>query len=80
MARELERLVAGRRLPKMVVSDNGTKLLRWAEERGIEWHYIAPGKPHQNTFVESCNGRPRDECLNKHVFSLPSDACRLIEA
>ena len=45
----------------MIVSDNGTELtsvavLRWAEERGVEWHYIAPGKPQQNAFVESFNG------------------------
>jgi transposase InsO family protein len=38
-------------------------VLRWAEERGVDWHYIAPGKPQQNAFVESFNGRLRDECL-----------------
>jgi len=38
-------------------------VLRWAAEQGIEWHYIAPGKPMQNAFVESFNGRLRDECL-----------------
>ncbi|AHD03562.1 hypothetical protein METH_22295 (plasmid) [Leisingera methylohalidivorans DSM 14336] len=52
----------------MVVSDNGTELtsnaiLRWQEDRKAEWHYIAPGKPMQNGFVESFNGRLRDECL-----------------
>jgi putative transposase len=85
VVRELERLVAGRRLPAMVVSDNGTELtsvavLRWAEERGVEWHYIAPGKPQQNAFVESFNGRLRDECLNEHVFGSLAEARRLIEA
>ena len=42
--------------------------------RRVEWHYIAPGKPMQNGFVESFNGRLRDECLNEHLFtSLPED-------
>jgi putative transposase len=85
VVRELERLVAGRRLPTMTVSDNGTELtsvavLRWAEERGVDWHYIAPGKPQQNAFVESFNGRLRDECANEHVFGSLAEARRLIEA
>ena len=58
----------------MIVSDNGTEftsnaILAWQEERGVEWHYIAPGKPMQNGFVESFNGRLRDECLNEHLFA-----------
>ncbi len=57
-----------------MVSDNGTELtstaiLRWSQERGVGWHYIAPGKPQQNAFVESFNGRLRDECLNETVFT-----------
>jgi len=85
VVRELEHLAAGRRMPAMIVSDNGTELtsvavLRWAEERGVEWHYIAPGKPQQNAFVESFNGRLRDECLNEHVFGSLAEARRLIEA
>lgn len=64
VVRELDRLAATRRLPAMIVSENGTELtsvavLHWAEERGVEWHYIAPGKPQQNAFVESfMYGRP----------------------
>ena len=64
----------------MIVSDNGTELtsnaiLAWQQERDVEWHYIAPGKPMQNGFVESFNGRLRDECLNEHLFaSLPEPA------
>ena len=85
VVRELDRLVVERRLPAMVVSDNGTELtstavLRWAQERGVEWHYIAPGKPMQNAFVESFNGRLRDECLNEHVFSTMFEARRIINA
>jgi len=69
----------------MIVSDNGTELtsiaiLRWQEERGVGWHYIAPGKPVQNAFVESLNGRFRDECLNEHVFRGLPMARRIIEA
>ncbi len=78
VARELDRIIAGRGKPLMIVSDNGTELtshaiLGWQEERAVEWHYIAPGKPQQNGFVESLNGRLRDECLNEHLFrSLPA--------
>ena len=69
----------------MIVSDNYTELAsraipRWQEERAVEWHDIAPGKPQQNGFVESLNGRLRDECLNEHLFrSLPA-ARTIIEA
>jgi putative transposase len=85
VVRELDRLAAERCLPLMIVSDNGTELtstavLRWAEGRAVEWHYIAPGKPRQNAFVESFNGRLRDECLNEHVFASLAEARRLIEA
>lgn len=85
VGRELDRIAELRGRPAMIVSDNGTELtshaiLHWQEERGVLWHYIAPGKPQQNGFVESFNGRFRDECLNEHLFrSLPS-ARRIIEA
>ena len=64
VARELTRLIGLRGKPHTVVSDNGTELtssaiLRWSQERRVEWHYIAPGKPMQNGFVESFNGRLR---------------------
>jgi len=73
VARELDRIVEMRGAPCMVVSDNGTELtsraiLGWQEERGVEWHYIAPGKPTQNGFIEAFNGRFRAECLNAHWF------------
>jgi putative transposase len=55
-------------------------MVRWQQERGVAWHSIAPGKPQQNGFVESFNGRFRDDCLNEHVFgSLPA-VRRIIEA
>ena len=50
----------------------------WQQERGVGWHYIAPGKPMQNGFVESFNGRLRDECLNEHLFAGLAEARRII--
>ena len=74
VARELTSLLGSRGKPHTVVSDNGTELtswaiLRWSQERRVEWHYIAPGKPMQNGFVESFNGRLRDVCLNETLFT-----------
>jgi putative transposase len=85
VARELDAIIAARKKPAMIVSDNGTELtshaiLHWQEERRVGWHYIAPGKPVQNAFVESLNGRFRDECLNEHVFRGLPMARRIIEA
>lgn len=73
VARELTNLIERRGKPGMIVSDNGTELtsnaiLKWCAETRIEWHYIAPGKPMQNGFVESFNGRMRDELLNETMF------------
>ena len=79
VARELDRLVALRGRPAMIVSDNGAEftshaMLRWSEENRVEWHYIAPGKPMQNGFIESFNGSFRDECLNETLFSSLAEA------
>jgi putative transposase len=77
VARELDLVIARRGRPVACVSDNGTELtsmaiLKWCQEAGVDWHYIAPGKPQQNAFVESFNGRLRDELLNETLFtSLP---------
>ena len=73
VARELTALIERRGKPGMIVSDNGTELtsnaiLAWAQDHRVEWHYIAPGKPMQNGFVESFNGRMRDEFLNESLF------------
>lgn len=85
VVRELDRIAELRGYPCMVVSDNGTELtsntiLAWQQERAVAWHYIAPGKPMQNGFVESFNGRLRDECLNEHLFSNLNQARQIIEA
>jgi putative transposase len=82
--RELEQLAIKRGMPKTIVSDNGSELtsaavLRWSTGR-LEWHYIAPGKPTQNAFVESFNSRLRDECLNEHAFLNLAEAREIIEA
>ena len=84
VARELDAIADRRGYPCMVVSDNGTELtsnamLKWQQDRQVEWHYIAPGKPMQNGFVESFNGRLRDECLNEHLFSSLPAARQMIE-
>jgi putative transposase len=79
VARELDTVIAIRGRPAMIVSDNGSELtsvamLRWSQERQIEWRYIASGKPQQNAFIESFNGRLRDELLNETLFG-SSRAC-----
>jgi len=69
----LERVGLTRGFPQMLRFDNGAELtshamLRWGAQRGIELHFIEPGKPIQNAHVESLNGRTRDEFLNLHIF------------
>ncbi|MER9313871.1 IS3 family transposase, partial [Mesorhizobium australicum] len=73
VARELTELITQRGKPRMIVSDHGTEftsnaILAWSKDYRIEWHYIAPGKPMQNGYVESFNGRMRDELLNESLF------------
>ena len=73
VARELTALIDRRGKPGMIVSDNGTEftcnaMLTWSEDNQIAWHFIAPGKPMQNGFCESFNGRMRDELLNETLF------------
>ena len=83
VGRELDAAIARRGRPTMIVSDNGTELtsmaiLRWSQLTRIEWHYIVPGKPQQNAFVESFNGRLRDELLNETLFSSLDHARELL--
>jgi putative transposase len=84
LARELDLLVVRRGKPAVIVSDNGTEMtsraiLEWTNRTGLAWHYIAPGKPQQNGFVESFIGRLRDECLNEEVFAGLAEARAVIE-
>lgn len=85
VARELTSLEERRGKPETIVSDNGTEftsnaILSWAAEHQVEWHYIAPGKPTQNAFVESFNGRMRDELLNESLFMGLDHARELLAA
>ena len=73
VVRELTELIRQNGKPGMIMSDNGTELtcnavLAWCSEAKINWHYIAPGKPMQNAYAESFNGRMRDELLNEILF------------
>jgi putative transposase len=66
-------LIERRGKPDMIVSDNGTEftsnaMFAWAQDNRVVWHFIAPGKPMQNGFCESFNGRMRDEPLNESLF------------
>lgn len=81
----LERLRDQRGLPHAIVADNGPEfagraLDQWAHERGLKIDYIRPGKPVDNAFVESFNGRFRDECLNESWFLSLNEAREAIEA
>ena len=81
VARELDALVRLYGRPASIVSDNGTEftsraILKWAGDNGVEWHYIDPGKPQQNAFIESFNGSLRDELLNEEMFDSLEDARR----
>lgn len=81
VVRELEALVRIYGKPETIVSDNGTEftskaVLKWAQEMDINWHYIDPGKPQQNAFIESFNGSLRDEFLNEEIFDTLDEARR----
>lgn len=73
VARVLDRLAHTRGLPRIIRTDNGKEfcgkaMVAWAHERGVQLRLIQPGKPNQNAYIESFNGRLRDECLNEHWF------------
>jgi putative transposase len=83
--RVLDRVAQQRGLPEAIVLDNGPEfrsraLIGWSEERGVRLEYIQPGKPVQNAYVESFNGRLRDECLNANWFTSLKDARQKIES
>ena len=74
VTRVLDRLALTRGLPRVLRTDNGLEfcgraMLTWAHERRVTLRLIAPGKPMQNAYIESFNGRFRDECLNEHWFT-----------
>jgi transposase InsO family protein len=85
VVRVLERLAETIGLPQVLVSDNGPEFAGrtldvWAYRRGIELRFIRPGKPIENAYVESFNGKFRDECLNEHWFLSVAEAQQIIEA
>lgn len=85
VARELEQLGERRPLPKRIVMDNGPELTSkamffWSKQTGVKLHFIQPGKPTQNAFVESFNGKFREYCLNQHWFANLEDARSIIDA
>ena len=74
-----------RTAPRSITVDHGTEFMSraledWAYQRGVQLDFIRPGKPVENAFIESFNGRLRDECLNVHQFTSIDDAKAKIEA
>jgi putative transposase len=85
LTRILDRLAVQRGLPQAIRTDNGREfcgraMLTWAHERNVRLFLIQPGKPNQNAYIESFNGRLRDECLNEHWFVSLAHAQVEIEA
>ncbi len=85
VAHFLDELAATRGLPEVIVVDNGPEFIsnaldRWAFERKVKLHFIRPGKPTENAFVESFNGRLREECLNATWFDSLDHARKVIDA
>ncbi|AXR59553.1 IS3 family transposase [Leptospira mayottensis] len=84
LVRILNEVSEVRSLPKQIVVDNGPEFtskafLRWAFEKGVDIHFITPGKPTENAFIESFNGKMRNECLNENWFKNIEEAQRLVE-
>jgi putative transposase len=85
VVRLMEELKETHGLPEVMVVDNGPEFtsgafLTWAQNNGVDIHFIDPGKPTQNAYIESFNGKFRDECLNMNYFTSLEDARRTIEA
>ena len=81
----LDRIALVRGLPQVITVDNGPEFISkaldlWAVENKVRLRFIAPGKPVQNAFIESFNGRLRDECLNEHIFVNLHNAQQIIES
>jgi putative transposase len=85
VSRALEGVLGEGPSPRSITVDHGTEfqsraLEDWAYQRGVPLDFIRPGKPVENAFIESCNGRLRDECLNVHQFASLAEAQHIIEA
>ena len=84
LVRVMDEICAKRGRPSIIRTDNGkeftgTAILTWAHRNGVDLRLIEPGKPNQNAYIESFNGRLRDECLNEHWFTSLQHARVLIE-
>ena len=84
VVRVLNEIAQGEGLPELITIDNGPEFIgkaldAWAYQRGVKLNFIRPGKPVDNSFIESFNGRFRDECLNDHWFTSLDEARRIIE-
>jgi putative transposase len=85
VTRVLDALAVTRGLPQVLRTDNGSEfcgraMLTWAHTRGVTLRLIEPGKPTQNAYIESFNGRFRDACLNEHWFTSLAPAQVVIDA
>ena len=85
MVSVLDRLAETRGLPESITVDHGPEfesqaLDAWAYERHVQLSFIRPGKPNDNAYIESFNGKFRDECLNEHWFLTLAHARQVIEA
>ena len=85
VSRRLEALRQADRLPGTIVCDNGTEftskaMLKWSLDKGIKLNFIEPGKPTQNAYIESFNGKFRQECLRQHWFGSLLEAREVVEA
>lgn len=85
LVRVLDQLAITRGLPKAIQTDNGKEfcgrtMLNWAQARGVQLFLIEPSKPNQNVYIESFNGRFREECLNEHWFTSLAHARVILEA
>jgi putative transposase len=85
VATALERAVAERDVPVSITVDNGSEFAgrvmdAWAHRRGVQLAFIRPGRPTENGFIESFNGRLRDECLNVELFASMDEAARVVAA
>jgi len=84
VTRVLERAALTQGLPDVITVDNGPEFISkavdaWAYANGVKLHFVQPGKPTQNAYIESFNGKFRDECLNEHMFTSLYDAQQKIE-
>lgn len=85
LVRIQDQLAAARGLPEASKTNNGKEfcgraMLNWAHARGVQLFPIKPSKPNQNAYIESFNGRFREECLNEHWFTSMAHASVIVEA